>query len=88
MQAKPLATGEDDRASRWLSLCGVMAPPILIVFIIVAAFVTPGYSHISETVSQLGAQGRPHPEVMNAGFIIRPTGQWLCVRSISTAWTE
>jgi len=70
MQAKPLATGEDDRVSRWLSLCGVVAPPILIVFIIVAALVTPGYSHVSETISQLGAQGRPHPEVMNAGFIV------------------
>ena len=43
---------------------------MLVAFIIGAALVTPGYSHVSETVSQLGAQGRPHPEVMNTGFIV------------------
>lgn len=31
---------------------------------------TPGYSHLSETISQLGVRGRPHPEVINAGFIV------------------
>jgi len=65
-----LATEIDDWVSRWLSLCGGAAPLVMVVFIITAALVTPGYSHLSETVSQLGAQGRPHPEVMNAGFII------------------
>jgi len=58
------------RATRWLLLCGVLAPPVLAVFVIAAAAVTPGYSHLSDTVSQLGARGRPHPEVMNAGFIV------------------
>jgi len=55
--------------SKWLLLCGIIAPPILAIFIISAAAITPDYSHISETVSQLGAHGRPYPEVMNAGFI-------------------
>ena len=55
---------------RYLLLCGVMAPPLLGVFMILATALNPGYSNISETVSQLGIQGRPHPEVMNAGFIV------------------
>ena len=53
-----------------LLLCGAIAPPVLVVFLISAALVTPGYSHLSETVSQLGVRGRPHPEVINAGFIV------------------
>ena len=60
----------DARVSRYLSLCGVLAPPIIVSIIIVAGFLTPGYSHLSDTISQLSAQGRPHPEIMNAGFII------------------
>lgn len=48
----------------------MIAPPLIVVFIVIAAILTPGYSHISETVSQLGAQGRPHPEVMSAGFVV------------------
>ena len=55
--------------SRSLSLSGIAAPPVLGVFIILATVLNPGYSNISETVSQLGIKGRPHPEVMNAGFI-------------------
>ena len=55
--------------SKWLLLGGVIAPLILVIFIILAAIMPPGYSHLSETVSQLGAHGRPHPEIMNAGFI-------------------
>ncbi len=43
---------------------------MLALFIFVAALLTPGYSHMSETISQLGAQGRPHPEVMSTGFIV------------------
>ena len=57
-------------ATRWLLLCGAAAPPVVGLFIIVASLVTPGYSQLSDTISQLGAWGRPHPWVMNAGFIV------------------
>lgn len=59
-----------DRLSRWLALCGVGAPLAMAAFVTVAGLMAPGYSHISETISQLGAAGRPHPQVMNSGFII------------------
>lgn len=53
-----------------LTLCGAIAPFVLAAFIVWAGIVTPGYSHISETVSQLGAWHRPYPEVMNSGFVV------------------
>ncbi len=58
------------RLTRWLSACGVVAPSVFAAFVMAATVVTPGYSHLSQSVSQLGGQGRPHPEVMNTGFFV------------------
>jgi len=52
-----------------LAFCGVVAPVLLIVLIVVGAAVTSGYNHISEPISQLAATGSPHPGWMNTGFI-------------------
>ncbi len=55
--------------SRYLAVCGVLAPILVIAFVLVGASATPGYSHISDTISKLASPGTPHPEWMNAGFI-------------------
>jgi hypothetical membrane protein len=47
----------------------MLAPVALIVFVLIGASFTPGYSHITDTISKLAATGTPHPEWMNAGFI-------------------
>ena len=69
MSATLSVADTDSRLIRWLLLCGALAPLMMVAFLIVAGLLTPGYSHVADTVSQLGADGRPHPEVMNAGFI-------------------
>lgn len=58
------------RAIRWLLFCGIAASLLLTIFVTAAALLTPDYSRWLEPISQLGAQGRPHAQVMNAGFII------------------
>ncbi len=63
----PYPTGAMTRAGFALA-AGALAGPALVGFILAAAASTPGYSHLSETVSQLGALGRPHPEIMSVGF--------------------
>jgi hypothetical membrane protein len=55
---------------RLLALCGIAAPIILIVLIVIGAAVTSGYSHVSEPISQLAATGSPHPAWLKSGFII------------------
>ena len=55
--------------SRFLSFCGILAPPTMIFFILLAAYLTPGYSHVTDTVSKLSEQGALHPGLMIAGFI-------------------
>jgi len=49
-------------------LCGVLGPPLVLVFLFGAGLATPGYSHVSHAISQLGASVNPHPEVMNTGL--------------------
>ena len=41
----------------------------MITFILLAGHFSPGYSHITDTVSKLSEQGSPNPEIMTAGFI-------------------
>ena len=59
--------------SRIFSLCGILAPLLMIFFILLSAHLTPGYSHINDTVSKLSEQGSLHPELMTAGFVVYGT---------------
>jgi hypothetical membrane protein len=51
--------------SHILSLSGVAAPVFFLVGILISSFFTPGYSHVSHSISELGARGAPFNTVMN-----------------------
>jgi hypothetical membrane protein len=55
--------------SKLLTLCGVVAPIVLIALIFVGAAVTSGYNHFSDPISQLAATGSPYPGWLTTGFI-------------------
>ena len=55
--------------TRILALGGIIAPPLMITLIFVAAAGTPGYSHINDTISKLSEQGSASPEIMTIAFI-------------------
>lgn len=61
-------TGE--RLTRTLLWGGALGPLLVSAFLIAGAAVTPGYSHLSDTVSQLAARGAPHPEVIQIGLVL------------------
>jgi len=52
-----------------LAICGVLAPLVLIISAIASSLMNPGYSHLSETISQLSSQDSPHPGFMITGFV-------------------
>jgi hypothetical membrane protein len=56
--------------SRILSFGGIIAPPALIIIIVIAGLITPGYNQLTDTVSSLCDQASAMPELMTAGFII------------------
>ena len=65
----------NQRSFLWgaFAFCGVIAPIVLIVLIVIGAAVTSGYNHASEPISQLAASGSPHPVWVRSGFIIYGT---------------
>jgi hypothetical membrane protein len=54
---------------RVLSLCGILAPLIVVIIIITAGLQIPGYNQLRDTISSLSDQSREHPELMIAGFV-------------------
>lgn len=61
---------------KFLSLGGVAGPVLFTSVTLVCASLRPGYGHISQFISELGASGTPHALLMNlAGFI--PSGLML-----------
>jgi hypothetical membrane protein len=56
--------------SRIFSFGGIIAPPAVIIIIIIAGLLTPGYNQLTDTISSLSDQASEHPELMTAGFIV------------------
>jgi hypothetical membrane protein len=54
--------------TRALLACGIVAPVVIVTLIVTMAARTPGYSHVSDTVSDLAAQGVPDAGIMMAGI--------------------
>ena len=58
------------RRLRILALCGAVAPIVYIVGALAAGAGYPGYSHMKQFVSELGATGAPTALLMNAAFLL------------------
>lgn len=50
--------------------CATISAPVLAATVIVAAALTPGYSHMVETVSRLGSPGQPYAMIERAGVAL------------------
>lgn len=59
--------------TRYLALGGVAGPVVFVTTTLICASLRPGFDHMTQFISELGANGSPHAAVMNyAGFF--PTG--------------
>ena len=52
-----------------LAVCGLSAPLIYATAAITAGFEYPGYDHLKNFISELGASGSPTAGIMNSGFL-------------------
>jgi len=55
---------------RLLMLCGVLAPAVYVGTVVLGGGLQPGYSHISQPVSDLIAVGAPHKSLLDALFVL------------------
>lgn len=51
---------------RFLSLCGVIAPLLFVLMTFLGGALRPGYSHLSETISELFSPGSPNKPLLDA----------------------
>ena len=57
-------------ANSLLAISGIVAPILFALAVIVLGFVREGYSHISQTISDLGEIGSPNMAGQNVNFIL------------------
>lgn len=73
--ASPTKPGIIERLLEWpstraLLMCGMLIPVVLIGALALGSAMTPGYSQLADTLSDLAEQNRPHAIVMRLGMVI------------------
>lgn len=53
-----------------LLLCGILAPVVYVLTVFIGGVITPGYSHISQYVSELIQTGAPNKIILNPLFAL------------------
>jgi uncharacterized protein (DUF486 family) len=53
-----------------LALCGILAPIVYVIALIVGNLLDPSYSQVGKTVSELIQRGAPNRDLLNAIFVI------------------
>lgn len=56
---------QSDRTQRLLAICGIIGPILYTIVLVTLGFLQPGYNHITQTMSELGAVDAPYAIVMN-----------------------
>lgn len=60
---------QPDRILSVLAFCGIIGPIIYAIVLIILGLLRPGYSHITQSMSELGEVGGPNAFIMNTiGF--------------------
>ena len=65
---------KEDNTSRFLLVCGILAPILMMAIIIVVGAITPDYSPISGTISQMGTPNSPFAFLVSFTAEIRVSG--------------
>jgi hypothetical membrane protein len=55
---------------RFLSICGVIAPSLFVFMTILGGAIRPGYSHLSDTISELFSPGSPNKPLLDTLYTI------------------
>jgi hypothetical membrane protein len=57
-----------DAKSRLFLFCGMIAPAILGVTVLVVGYITPGYNPVSDSVSLMGTPEQPYAWLLSSGY--------------------
>ena len=59
-----------EKHQKILAICGIIAPIIFAIIVIIAGFLRPDYSHLTDFVSELGAVGAPNAIIQRINFVL------------------
>ncbi|MEE9202181.1 MAG: DUF998 domain-containing protein, partial [Dehalococcoidia bacterium] len=67
-----MSQNSTDRNStlKLLALCGIAAPIIFAVLVVVGGFIYEGYSHATQAISELGGVEAQYPIIQNVNFFV------------------
>ncbi|MDH4092099.1 MAG: DUF998 domain-containing protein, partial [Cyclobacteriaceae bacterium] len=67
---------------KFLALGGIAGPVLFTTVTLICASLRPGFNHVSQFISELGATGTPNARLMNfAGFM--PSGAMIAAFGVS-----
>jgi len=55
---------------RVLAVCGIIGPVLFTGLVVIISYLRPGYSHMSQAISELGEVGAPNAIVQDTNFIL------------------
>ena len=61
---------KNDGTLRLLSAAGIIAPILFTIIVITLGFLEPGYSHLTQAISELGQFGATNAIIQNVNFVI------------------
>lgn len=67
---QPTRGGRIDNGLRLAAACGIVAPISFTTVVIVLGAIQPGYSHMSQAISELGGVGAPNATIQNINFVV------------------
>ena len=70
MEADRQHVGERSGAVRLLALGGVLGPALFVATVIAAGLLYEGYSHVSQSISELGGEGAEYALIQNINFLV------------------
>ena len=59
-----------DSTPRFFLFCGVLAPVMMMVIILVVGQITPDYNPISDSISRMGTPDRPYAVVLHGSYFV------------------
>ena len=60
----------EDRKYRFFLFCGILAPIIIGIVIIVVGQLTPDYNQVSDSISWMGIPDRPYAWLLHGGYYV------------------
>ncbi len=59
-----------DISQKFLAICGIIAPIIFAIIVMIAGLLRPDYSHLINFISELGAVGAPNAIIQRINFVL------------------